>query len=125
MITENDWLMRQIQQFILVAAQLLFGKGTVKYVTSDEQTDIQTDRLYRKLTDLVAQRKLCEAENLLFDELDETDTSQLALAIDFYQALNALTDDELESNGFSRDEIFEGLHDAMDLFNVEIPGFTR
>ena len=64
-----------------------------------------------KLKDLISCRKFCEAEDLLFDEIDQHDGARafLQLAVWFYCTLNEFEDKVLNENNFSRYEIVEGL----------------
>ena len=53
--------------------------------------------------------------------VDPHNKSGLALAFDFYDRLNKMTDEELEQNDFSREEIDSGLRDVMKLYELSIP----
>lgn len=66
-------------------------------------------QLAQALTSLLRQGQLGKAEDLLFEHLDPEDEGVLAAALDFYRQANALTDGELEAQGFTREELLEGL----------------
>lgn len=121
MFMNRDWLMFQIELTALAIAKIFFGKGSVEYQTQNEEQFTMTDSIYRRLLELLAEKRFCEAENLLFEMLDPTDRSGLELAVDFYGRLNRFSNEELEEHQFSREEVESGLRDAMKIYNVSIP----
>lgn len=106
----QDWLMRQIEAISAMLAYMLTGKKP-QNVTMEEyqQTQSGTNLLYQKLQALVSQGNICEAENLLFAAMDDADPEVPDAAVRFYGDLNRLSDTELETHNFSRDEIMDGL----------------
>ncbi|MEG2001013.1 MAG: DUF6483 family protein [Evtepia sp.] len=122
MYLSQDWLMRQIQMLGIAIAQLLFGKDSVTYEIEDEKNLTKTDLIYRRLRELIAERSLCAAENLLYAEMDTENRDYLQMAVDFYLSLNGLTDQELDAADFSREEVESGLRDVMKQFDISIPG---
>ena len=123
MFMQQDWLMRQIEMMIAAIIQLLSRKAGKEYSLKDELKQNQSTELQQKLTNLLNEGQLGEAENLLFFELEEGDESTLAVAIDFYQQANTLSDKELEEQGFTRSELLEGLSDVAEQYGLFIPGF--
>lgn len=118
----QDWLMRQIQVLAVSAAQLLFGRGSIEYKLDDENNLSVTDQLHKRLVALLAAHRLGEAEDLLFEQLDFTNRTYLVLAVDFYERLNALTDEELNAADFPRIEIDSGLYEVLRRFGIYLPG---
>ena len=123
MFMQQDWLMRQIEMMIAAMIQLLSEKAGKAYSLTDELRQEGSTGLEQKLTDLLQEKQLGEAENLLFFALEDGDESALAAAIDFYQRANALSDKELEEQGFTRGELLEGLRDVAERYGLFIPGF--
>lgn len=123
MFMQQDWLMRQIETMIAAIIQLLSGKAGGEYSLKDELEQEQSAELKQKLTNLLKEGKLDEAENLLFFELEDGDENVLAVAIDFYQQANTLSDEELEQQGFTRSELLDGLGDVAKQYGLFIPGF--
>lgn len=117
----QDWLMRQIEMLVVAIARILFHKDSIDYRIEDEENMSQTDLLYNRLMKMIDKRELCEAENLLFELLDPNNKEHITLVVDFYQTINRLTDDELYSNNFPREEIDSGLRDALKIFGISIP----
>ena len=123
MFMQQDWLMRQIEIMTMAIAQLLFGKDSKENGLKEELKQEQSTELKQRLDTLLKEGRLGEAEELLFFELDETDKSILAVAIDFYQQANTMSDDELNRQGFTRSELWEGLGAVVERYGVLIPGF--
>lgn len=114
---EQDWYMRQIQMLIQFISRTLFHKDYIEYQPVGYQPlsgdPDQTDLLHAKLLDLIAAKQYGRAEDYLFDHYQPDNLLHIRLAIDFYQRLNALSDQELEQHQFSREEIDEGLRELM------------
>lgn len=113
MFYEKDWILRQINMLVQFVARTVFHKNTVEYEIEDEQNLTNTDLLYNRIKALLTENKICEAENILFDNLDDKNPGYLALALDFYQTINKLSDQELEEHNFSRQEINDGLREII------------
>ena len=112
MFFENDWIMRQINMLVQFVARVVFKKDTVSYEVEDEDHLTDTDKLYQKIQALLKKGKICEAEDLLFDNYADS-KEYLTLALDFYQTISKMTDDELEQHNFSRQEIYNGLKEVV------------
>ena len=94
----------------------ILGKDSTDYIPTGEFPE--TDLLFLKLNLLLDSGRLNEAENLLFDAVEEDVPGILSLAVDIYARLNLLTDAQLEAADYSRDEIREGLLDLIDHFDI-------
>lgn len=123
MFMHQDWLMRQIELMAAAIAQLLLGKGSIGYDLKEASGPERSAELKSRLTELLEGGQLGKAEDLLFAELDETDKSTLAVAIDFYQQANAMSDEELDAQGFTRSELWEGLGEVVERYGLYLPGF--
>ena len=122
----QDWLMRQIEVIGRTLAKIIFNKDSPEYVIIDERQLTETDIVYNKLCKLIGGGKINEAENLLFDkieeELDENPENKfyLEVAIDFYMRLNDLSNKELENCGFEREEIDDGIREVAEIYGINI-----
>lgn len=116
----HDWLMRQINTMIQLLGSILFKKDNVEFTMQDESNSSEIHLLYETLIDLINEGKINEAEDLLFEKIDVNDLIYMKLAMDFYDRLNRLSEDELENADFSRDEIRSGLEDVMNLYSIRI-----
>ena len=116
--------MRQIEVLAVAVAQLVFGKGGVEYDLKEEDGQTRSDGVERALAELIEQDRLGEAEDLLFAGLDGVDLAGLARALDFYQTANRLSDEALGRQGFTRQELLEGLREAVERYGIDIPGLV-
>ena len=123
MFMQQDWLMRQIEMMTAAIAQLLFGKDGNGREQSEVLEQEQSALLSQKLTDLIHEGRLGKAEDLVFDALDGMDQGALALAVEFYRQANEMSDGELEAQGFTREELWEGLGEAVARYGLYFPGF--
>ncbi|HML45163.1 MAG TPA: DUF6483 family protein [Clostridia bacterium] len=102
-----------------VLSRMFFGKDAVAYPIPDEDTQGQDDPLHLRLLDLLSEQKFNEAENLLFESVESGNLRHLAIALDFYARLSALSDSVLTSHSFSREETYQGLQDIARRFGVD------
>ena len=125
---EKDYIMRLIHGIALVLARLLLGKQM------EEEGEIASvlDEKGRENHDLLRSRvdagQVNEAEEILFDLLENTswdDRHKAAVAICFYSHVNDKDDEFLEKADFTRDEIMEGLRDALKVLHMELPEYLR
>ncbi|NLY45052.1 MAG: hypothetical protein GX053_03555 [Tissierella sp.] len=112
--------MRQINTMIQLLGRILFKKDNVKFNIQDESNSTEIQLLYENLLGLINEGKINEAEDLLFENISVDDLIYMKVALDFYDRLNRLDEDELENADFSRDEIRSGLEDVMDLYSIRI-----
>lgn len=116
----QDWLMSQIKIMIDMIAKIVFKKDNVKFNVHEESNSAEVYKLYDKLINLTNQLKLNEAEDILFEEINNNDLIYMKVAMDFYDRLNKLSDDELEIANFTREEIKSGLEDLLKLYNISL-----
>lgn len=116
----HDWLMRQINTMIQLLGRILFKKDNVKFNIEDESNSTEIHLLHETLVSLINELEINEAEDLLFENIDANDLIYMKVAMDFYDRLNRLSEDELENADFSRDEIRSGLEDVMKLYSIRI-----
>lgn len=118
MAFHEDWLIRQIQMVTESIARLMWGTDLPTYHVREDASATDVDRTARAIDALLREKRVNDAEDLLFAALDPDNRDSLLLALDFYSRLNALTDGELEAAGFSREEIDSGLREAVDRFGL-------
>ena len=107
MIVSQDWLMRKIEAIVIAITNLLNIAG-LSY-TSIKQTNEFEQRFKEKILGGIKEGRFCEIEDWLFENADENDDVWLKLAVYFYSESNKLTDNELRTNCFSREDILSGL----------------
>ena len=113
---KQDYVMRLIKEMVRAILKLLFNIDTES--PTAELLDSKEEKvILENLLDIVDAGKINEAENGLYDSV--TDINSLKVALLFYSYLNDKTDDFLEANNFSRDEIKLGLENVAESFGVD------
>ena len=122
----EDYLMRQIEIIARTLAKLLFDKTVTEYIITDYEYLSESDMIHSKLLRMIDEKRLNEAENLLFEQI-ETETEEnpgskvyLEIAIDFYSRLNELSNNILHECEFEREEIDEGLRETAEIYGVTV-----
>ncbi len=114
---EQDYVMRLIKEMVRAILKLLFNidteSPTIELLENKEEKET-----LENLIDMVDAGEINEAENRLYDLISATDMNSLEVAILFYSYLNDKTDDFLEANDFSRDEIKLGMENVADNFDL-------
>ena len=110
----EDWFMRQISILIDAIINLVFKKN--------EPTDIFLNdvEMDQQLQSLILDKKFCEAEDLLYERMAPGDGDTLKAALKFYAELAQLSDTDLESHDFSREEIEQGISDITKAYGLDI-----
>lgn len=114
---EQDYVIRLIKEMVRAILKLLFNIDT-ESPTVELLENKEEKKTLESLLDMVDAGKINEAENRLYDLISDTDVNGLEVALLFYSYLNDKTDDFLEANDFSRDEIKLGLEDVIDRFGL-------
>lgn len=112
---EQDYLMRMIHESARMLMKLLFRIDTYK-VEDIKFEEVQTEMDYRAYRKMIDDGKINEAENQMLENLQTDDLEQMKLALMFYDYLNRKSVDFLEENGFSREEVRDGLKDVAEKY---------
>jgi hypothetical protein len=118
MFYKRDWILRQIQMIADMIAHAVFGTSAIAYMSENEAAPTETDQLYLKLDMLISQKRIGEAEDCLLDSIEAGNRKHLELAMDFYQKINRLSDEELEQANFPRQEILDGVNYIIKKFGL-------
>ena len=114
---EQDYVMRLIKEMVRAILKLLFNidteSPTIELLENKEEKET-----LENLIGMVDAGEINEAENRLYDLISATDMNSMEVAILFYSYLNDKTDDFLEANHFSRDEIKLGMENVADNFGL-------
>ena len=117
---EQDYIKRLIQEMVRAIIKLVFHLD-LGSPYEELLEDAQEKQTVDSLLDLADLGRIDEAENRLYDQLEEygEDKKGLAIALLFYAHLNEKTDAFLEENHFSRDEVRLGLKDIAARYGLE------
>ena len=99
---EKDYVMRMIREVSRVLFSILFGKQYVQIETELENKFRTEGTPENALKDLVDRGQICEAENILLEDLDYSNKASAAFAVMFYRYLGEMED------GFCSSMIFPG-----------------
>ena len=110
---EQDYVMRQLKEMIRAIFKMLFGIDE-KSQTSELLESQEDAELLESLLELADDGIIRDAENLLL----YGSMGRLKTALLFYSYLNDKTDEFLDSNGFSREDIKSGINLLMDRYNL-------
>lgn len=116
-VFEQDYVMRLIKEMVRAILKLLFNINT-ETPTVELLENKEEKETLENLLDMIDAGKINEAENRLYELNSDTDVNSLEMALLFYSYLNDKTDDFLEANDFSRDEIKLGLENVADSFGL-------
>lgn len=114
---EQDYVMRLIKEMVRAILKLLFNIDTESPTAELLENKEEKEKL-ENLLDMVDAGEINEAENRLYDAISVTDINSLEIALLFYSYLNDLTDEFLEANDFSRDEIRLGMENVAEKFGL-------
>ncbi len=112
MMYYQDWVMRQIEILTDSISRMVTGKTFKKLMSEEIPPSEKWDNTYQEMDRLMKTGNVCDAENLLFFELDgeKGEKSELVIiGLLFYARLNEWSDYELAKSNFSKNEILEGL----------------
>ncbi len=117
MAYQTDYLLRMIEEMGEVLRKTFHVNGEDDVPLFDEQGNLlESGLFFTQLRQMLDQGRVNEAENLLFERLEAADTADyLNVAVQFYRVLGQWSDEKLQTYGFSRQEVAEGLEDVRAL----------
>ena len=121
MYYHEDWLMRQIEAMVSAIISVIFHKDPKSEDIGTEINISDSDDSGRRymIAAFLQKGNICEAENWLYENMDEDDISWLNTAVYFYSEINKLSDEYLAAHDFSREEIESGLSEVCGLYGLE------
>lgn len=119
---KEGFIDQQIQIASSALAKTFFNQERMVHEITDPYRNEGANKLNKRLIDLLADGKINEAENLLFQAI-QTDTNidydYLRVALDFYLKLEQYPNDYLKLCNFSRVEISDGWTALTSEFRIE------
>jgi len=110
---------QQIQIMAESLGKTMLGADRLIHEVTDPYRNEAANDLNKRLMDLLADGKINEAENLLFEAAENdahVDSDYFRVALDFYLKLDDYTDDYLALCNFSRVEAMDGWAEVTRLF---------
>lgn len=114
---ERDYIMRLIKEMVRAVLKLIFHIDT-ESPAEELLEDSEEKAVLNTLLDLADEGKINEAENAVFEITENRDYKGLEAALLFYSYLNDKSDEFLEANDFSRDEIKDGLRELASRYGI-------
>ncbi|MBC8571380.1 hypothetical protein H8709_11185 [Oscillospiraceae bacterium NSJ-54] len=119
--------MEQIEMMTQFLGKVFFQKDLVpeEFYLVDANSLSEGDLTAITVKRLLSQRRLNEAENLIFEEVEKDPSPRmLKIACDFYAALMELDEGALEAAQFGADEIIEGIRDIQRIYGIKDLGVS-
>ena len=114
---QDDYILRQIREMVRAVMKMLFNVNAPE-LTPDVIEDAEARTVLENLLSLLADGSIDEAENQLYEMTCDGDRQNLEIGLIFYYVLNGKSDEFLEENNFSREEIMTGIQDLADRYNL-------
>lgn len=114
---EQDYLMRQIREYIAFMMKMLFGaelRSAEDLLAYQQSSGDDSDVLYR----LIDAGQIQQAESVLYESMDAKTAANLLKGYAFYQYLAQKDDEFLEAHHYSRAMIAEGVRRLAALFGA-------
>ena len=116
---QDDYVMRTINDLVRAISRLALGKNEIDYaLPAQEDKYTSVDQVFKRLIQMADEGDINGAENMLYEELDDTDTAYLEMALTFYMHLNQFDDEYLYTASFSREEIVDGINNISAQFGI-------
>lgn len=120
-MAQEDFLKRQVEGISKVLGKVFLNSDGTAEEDLLEEEDVEGDLLSRQdeLDAMIQAGSLNDAENILFSYLEDDERTEQNIADNqelvnwFYGRLEELSDEELEENDFTREELQEGRQDAL------------
>ncbi|MFV0412005.1 MAG: DUF6483 family protein [Oscillospiraceae bacterium] len=115
----GDYLMRQIEDITRVLATYVLQQKHYRHEEIAQSQQTQTMFLFYRLQRLISENMLEEAEQLLLETLaQDASDENLNVALDFYEDLQALSEEQLAAGNYSREKIVKGLQAIQELYHI-------
>lgn len=119
---EQDYIMWLIKEMVRALLKLLFNIDA-QSPSVELLEDAEEKQALENLLDMIDEGKINEAENSLYDSVENMDKSGLEMALLFYSYLNDKSDDFLEEHDFNRIEVKQGLESITSRYGIS--GFSE
>lgn len=117
-MVEQDYIMRIIHEVVRTFLKLVFHIDEEK----QEEVQFEDDEMagnFESLCAMADRGEINQAENILYEELEEGNLEYLKMAVLFYEHLNKMSNEYLEKCDFSRVEVAEGMKQIMKMYGYD------
>lgn len=117
-MVEQDYIMRIIHEVVRTFLKLVFQIDEEKQEEVQfEDSNVQGN--FENLCAMADRGEINQAENILYEELEEGNIEYLKMAVLFYEHLNKMSNEYLEKCDFSRIEVAEGMKHVMKMYGYD------
>lgn len=117
-MVEQDYIMRIIHEVIRTFLKLVFHMDEEK-PEEVQFADSEMAGSFETLCAMADRGEINEAENILYEELEEGNLEYLKMAVLFYEHLNKMSNEYLEKCDFSRQEVADGMKQMMKRYGYD------
>lgn len=110
---EQDYIIRVIKEMVRTLLELIFRISSEE-PTSDILETVEEKEAFDSLLNMADAGNINEAENRLYEFIEEDSSKYLRMAILFYSHLNESSDEFLEAHDYTREEIKQGLENLAE-----------
>ena len=103
---EKDYIMRRIKEMAQALFSVAIGKKYVSVELEKENKYKVSGKNLKDFLDMIDAGQINEAENILLDSIDYTNKDEVIAAALFYQHLSERNSVFLESNNYTKEEVF-------------------
>lgn len=116
---QQDFIMREVELISRFLAKVLLGKDLEREDQAESFEFLSEGYFFYRLRKLADEGRINEAENELFEAVEEEAKMEyLTAAFEFYRYLSRMNPVFLRQNGFSEEEILEGLRDIKRIYQI-------
>ena len=112
--------MTKYYNLIAALAKTMFKKDSPIIPDGAFPLESPPGKVLAEMRELVSDKKINEAENLVFDTLDKKQPVFAAIGLEFYARISELSEKELEEADFSVEEIGDGVKDMLKVYGINL-----
>lgn len=117
-MVEQDYIMRIIHEVIRTFLKLVFQMDEEKQ-EEVQFADSEMAGSFETLCAMADRGEINEAENILYEEIEEGNLEYLKMAVLFYEHLNKMSNEYLEKCDYSRQEVADGMKQMMKRYGYD------
>lgn len=117
-MVEQDYIMRIIHEVIRTFLKLVFQMDEEKQ-EEVQFADSEIAGSFETLCAMADRGEINEAENILYEEIEEGNLEYLKMAVLFYEHLNKMSNEYLEKCDYSRQEVADGMKQMMKRYGYD------
>lgn len=123
---QKDFIIREIESFSKFVIGIFRKEKFMTEVQGGQGEFIENDYLFYRFQKMIYDGKINEAENELFEIIEkDPKLEHLKLAEKFYSEVIKMSNDYLQRQNYSREEIFESLDQLKDIYEKKYGDSNR